>query len=774
MACSGQRSMSSVQKPATLLCAFALAVAGVQLAAPGEARAWEACTGSIQPSGEPQYSPCKGFAPLSKAFAYITDGLVGKQILVPRSAVAIVKAIFEKGERFVYSWIFDKHTVFGAPALPGLGVGCSFGYPGENRFVADKFGWNGLVDLPLAPPWHVVMLPVNRYVGEVDNYAHFWDVVPPPGGNLVDPGAAIANGVIAPTAKLRIGVAKTVSLGTDAVIIFNGMTMLADAPDSSFEGHVLTADIPISWINFPGHTINGYCPWPAFNTLVIAQDTLNSFVDWAELTIETSPPIVLIAGDQTLNFAAPALRGLCKVKKLVKSLAPLKFSPDLGEGYEVPQAIVDGTIGEIAGSAVPHDICSQNSRIAWADMLETIEGDGMIATTTDDMPQMPSFLNSDPAGFIMCDDTNGSSSTSNWMPNAPLAPYLLGAAKSMGVGTIDVITHSKAGVDLLEFMTGPWYKSAYSGHLLKIRRVATLSAPYRGTPLASKWLSGRGGDPLPLGKRDGSMLLNFPANHNDAFWEVLYDIILNKGTWKNAGHLNEWWTDGWDALDDKDKKAVVQYLADLFEQGVCDFMLAGLHSAVRLYQDPEEATKLTDAALRRGWSGNTPRWVTFGANADSTNDDKLMGNCGLLIPLFFNLGDLGTTYTRQCVMTDDLDYGVGLEPQILSAGYLVIGASRCSSWNPATGSCTNWTEFTHNDGVVDEWSARLSPRYKHIVLDKYTGHIGHSPAYYSLGPAIDTNADHTMIRTERVPEVWPEIKAALGLPTPPATVHSED
>lgn len=705
---------------------------GAHALQPPAADAATTCSGSPQPAPETmQFGSCKGLLPFPVFAKFLGSLLRLAQLPIPQAMHAQLQEILGRGEKYVFSEWFGMHTVFWQPwVVPP----CSFGDPGENRFVGDKFVFDGFMDFPVPFFGYTAgLVPVNRYVGPVMDPNMESDLTT---GNLIDPGGAISSGTIGPNAHVRAlvyyGIMAWILDAEFGFIKVNNQPVWIDLIPGDFGFQVIEGDIGIEHLRFPGRTANGYCPWPAANKVVVWIPSTISWMDWAEFTIESTPPVVFIPGDQSTSLSAPLYSLPCRSLKFGKALARILPFGEFG--------------AEVAGSLVPYDLCATAARRGFSEFLDTVESEGRIAKTTDDMVQVPSRFNSDPAGWLMCDEAAGGS----WVPNAPLAYYLGGVAKSLGVGTIDVIAHSKGGVDLLHFMTSDWYGDAYDADGLYIRNVATLGAPFYGSPLAAGYLQGGGGQPVPLGRQGTGMPVTLATNFWNGFWDNFFDIASLEIRTAAQQALNGSYN-------------ILTYVMNLGLTLACNQLTQLGAGAVRVEQDPEVESRLTRAQLASGFRGERPNWITFGANADQGGDDDINQTCtGFSAFVWRTL--LGDTRRRNCVPSSD-----DIELSFAPLTYLIIGTYYCDSWNGANGACDAWTSFRHNDGVVDVLSARLGAGYDHTVLDKYTVHMGHSLSNSIINyPAniMSMHADHTMLRSTRASSIWPVIKSKWGANTP--------
>lgn len=717
-----------MRAPRLRLCSIAIALAVMAFAARPAAAA-EYCFESPQPTGPQQYGTCKALLPFNFLGAFAGSLMKASQLPIPGAVQGMSSEILQNGQDAIFGTYFSLHTLFLAPTIWPL---CSFRYPGENRFVGDKFVIDGLADFPL--PWPIIPLfvQVNRHVGDI-GMGTFAGALNN-GGNLTNPGQLVSQGLIKPTAKIRAGVLFGVlPLSGTAKINVNGHTISVEAKTFSFWPQVLEGEIPIEWIRFPATAPNGYCPWPAANFIKIAMGGLNAWVDWAEITIESSPPIVLVAGDQTANPMVAAYSIPCRTIKFAKAVVGNFPGGDL--------------VAEFAHSLIGYDLCATNNRSAWSGMLDQIAADGIPVKTTDDMVQVPSQFNSDPAGWMMCDQAAGGS----WTPMAPMKYYLDGAARSMGVGTINVIAHSKGGLDTLHYMKGPWYADEHTSWKLNIRNVASLGSPYHGSPLAGPWLTGRGGTPLPLGRRGTTTNITSAITFWNTFWNNALTNFARPENFQNPANVN-----------------ILTYIMDLGLDAACATLTGVANGAVRVEQDPATESRLTQQMLGKPWSGTAPHWVTFGANADSSGDDRLNETCtGFTAWLVDNLIG-GGTRMENCRPAED-DTSTGMMGIIYRANYLLIGASQCTAWNAQTGGCETWSQFTHNDGAVTLRSSSLAPEFEHTTLDMFAGHGGHSFG----GSTQSLNSDHSQLMSDRAPQLWPLIRSKWSLPATPTTDYPQ-
>lgn len=701
--------------------AFAVLLA-IGLATAGESRAAEYCFESPQPTGPQQYGSCKALLPFNLLGSFAGSLMKASQLPIPGAVQGMTGEILQDGQDAIFGTYFDIHTLFWAPTIFPL---CSFKHPGENRFVGDKFVIDGMADFPLPWPIIPVFVQVNRHAGDIG--ASTLEAFLNNGGNLSNPGQLVGQGLIAPMAKIRAGVLFGVlPLSGTAKMNVNGHTISVEAKTFSFWPQVLEGEIPIEWIRFPGIAPNGYCPWPAANFIKVAMGGLNAWVDWAEITIESAPPVVLVPGDQTASPTAFAYSLPCRSIKFAKALAGNLPGGDI--------------LAEFAHSLVGYDLCATANRAAWSGMLEMISQDGRPVKTVDDMVQVPSQFNSDPAGWMMCDQAAGST----WTPMAPMKYYLDGTARSMGVGTIDLVAHSKGGLDTLHYMKGPWYADERSSFKLNIRKVATLGSPYKGSPLAGPWLTGRGGEPLPLGRRGATGNTDTAMTFWNTFWNSLLTNVARPENFQDPATVN-----------------LLTYIMDLGLDLGCQVLTGAAGAAVRVEQDPANESRLTQEMLGRPWAGPAPQWITFGANADSSGDDRLNETCTGFTAGVIDLLAGGGTRRENCVPADD-DTSGGVAGFAYRLTYLVIGASGCQAWNAQTGACSTWSQFTHNDGAVTLESSSLAPQFEHTRLDMFTGHGGHSFG----GATVGTNADHSQLMSDRAPTLWPLIKGKWGQNSP--------
>lgn len=713
----------------SLVCSLSVATL---VARPSRAEAAGAawCSGDPQPAGVRQYGSCKG-----GVLPRLIGGFLGSLMeyaQIPVMIQGLATEITQQGYEMMIADLYDRHTKFGSlgPWSNAAAPFCSFDFPGENRFVADKFAWDGWVDWALPWPIFPAIVHINRYVGPVEDVD--LDGLLTDGGNLVSPGALSASGVIEPYATVRVGMTYGVLPVFDLTWVWiNGYSFITTNLTGRLHPQVIEVQVPISILRFPSMAPNGYCPFPAANFVLVKMPGLNASVDWVEIEIKTTPPIVLVPGDQTLNFQTPFTAQPCRSAKFLKSLAS-NVDPGLGAAAEV------------MGGYSPTDLCATATMSAWGNMLSRISAEKYPVKTTDDMVQVPSFYNSEPTGWLMCDNAAGGS----WTSNSPINYYLSGAAKSMGVGTIDVIAHSKGGVDLLHYMKGPWYQQANANKALYIRNVATLSSAFKGIPLAAGFRMGRGSPPLPNGH---------PNRLGDVTdWNAAWNFLLTEG-------LNEFFNpDNYDPFRETPGMQVrwqfLSYIFDLVSNFACQVAGAVAREGVRLEQNPQIEEPLTKQMLSQPWGGPPPKWVTFGANADSTGDDRLDVTCtgyisGILNYLLRRL--LGDTRVERCEPGDEISDGI-MGP-VFSWSYMAIGSYYCRSWT-SSGSCDTWEDFKHNDAVVDEYSASLGRGFPHYVLDKYD-HGGHS-----YGISMGVSADHYMIYQERASDVWTKVKSVWSYP----------
>jgi hypothetical protein len=710
------------------------------VATPSRADAAQWCSWDAQPAGVRQYGSCQG-----GILPHVIGGFLGSLMeyaQVPVVVQGVAQQIVEEGYEMMISDLYDRHTKFGALG-PWSNAGapfCSFNFPGENRFVGDKFAWDGWVDWLLPWPIFPAIVHINRYVGPVENTDLAGTLTD--GGNLVDSDALVAKGVIAPMATVRVGLSYGVLPIHDRTRVrVNGHSYTASMLTGRLHPQVIEVEVPISVLRFPGMAPNGYCPWPAANFVLVTEPALNSSVDWVEIEIKTTPPVVLVPGDQTLSFQSSLATIPCRQYKYYKSLASNANA-------------IAGGVAEVVGGRVPNDACSMSAASNFGSMLSEIGKDGYATRTTDDMVQVPSFYNSDPVGWMMCDASAGGS----WTPNAPLNYYLTAAAKSMGVGTIDVIAHSKGGVDLLHYMKGPWYQEANEDHTLYIRNVATLSSGFKGIPLAAGFRIGRGSPPLPNGHP------NRLGAATDWFTFLNYAMSWYLTEFYNVDNYDPYRETPGDVVNIK----FLSYILDLMSNAACALATGVGREGVRLEQNPDIEYRLTKDMLNRPWGGPRPTWVTFGANADSTGDDRVDTSCtgfisGVLDLIMNRL--LGDTRIERCTPGDQVQ--TGIMGQVFSWSYAAIGSYYCKNWTP-WGTCTTWEDFKHNDAVVDEYSASLGRGFPHYVLDEHDSGEHESHSY---GISMGGSADHFTIYQEHAGDIWTKVKSVWGYPKSPTAEY---
>jgi len=679
---------------AALALGLAVVLAAVTLGVPSMARADGVykCQGTRQPSGPAQFGSCNGNVPAQLLWG--SFGGLFKLFQLPLQGLALHSAetVASQGESMVLDWLWGKHTLFFVPSGPGLP--CSFDPPGENRFVGDKFSFDGLMDFPLPFPVTAGIVPNSRYIGPTDKSKSVLFGGPEAltqGGNLANPGALVAAGVVGATAKVRVAVGGCcLPLPVNkALVSINGQIYELPKPPHQF-ATVYEIEVPIDQIRFPEPATNGFCPWPAMNLIIVAHPYINTVMDWAEITISSSPPYVLVPGTQTMNPANTVSAFTCEAAKAYKALAgisPLISTP------------IDAA-GSLSGG---FDLCALNAKSTWSEFLSIMKADNTPVKTTDDMLQLPSLLNAS-GGFPMPGNF--------FLPVPPAEYYLSGAAKSMGVGSIRVIAHSKGGVDMLQYLTSNSYQSTYEGRGLQVTGVATLSSPYGGSALASDWLRGQ---------------TKAPTNLTDLIAEKQLGDLANNLDYLVA-QLNNLLTLGW-----------------------------GWPAAfITAEQDPARARRLSAEAMDRGLKGNHPRFITFGANADSSADDKVRLDCSGTKSL------AGIAEIPDCHPIDDDVPGGDFAAIMKEPGYTIIGYGNCLGYNSGGECAGGWGGFVHNDTVVDVFSAALpNAQSKHHVLDLFPGH-GHWGGV--AGSSISSNADHSTILRERAETVWPYIKSGLQSP----------
>jgi triacylglycerol lipase len=143
-------------------------------------------------------------------------------------------------------------------------------------------------------------IDIDRYVGEVDSDGH-----------LLNLQTLIANGVVAKTAYLKMP-AFDVDSGANVPgfnpevdrVYFNGKPLSKAALTGQNNTWIMNEfEVPVSLIKFPFVPgLNGARPVPAHNEIRIDIDTANSqlvwctSIDWAELSLKTMAPIVLVHG----------------------------------------------------------------------------------------------------------------------------------------------------------------------------------------------------------------------------------------------------------------------------------------------------------------------------------------------------------------------------------------------------------------------------------------------------------------------------------------------
>jgi hypothetical protein len=664
-----------------------LAVPLSAYAAPGVYK----CQGPQQPSGPAQFGSCKGNVP-----AQLLWGALGGKLfsLVQRPIDPLARhtaeKVAEKGVENLIDKLWDRHTLL---LNPLGGLPCSFDPPGENRFVGDKFIFDGLMDFPLPFPISAGVVPASRYLGPTIKeksvlYGGMEALLS--GGNLANYDQLVGSSLVGPTAKVRVAVGGCcLPLPVNkAIVQINGQLHELPKPPHQL-ATIYEVEVPISEIRFPDPATNGFCPWPALNLILVAHPYINTLMDWAEITISSSPPYVLLPGTQTMNPTNSPVAFACEAAKAVKALAAV--SPLI----TVP---IDAA-GSLSGG---YDLCAYNAKKSWSEMLSVISADGVPVKTTDDMLQIPSILSAE-GGFPMPGNM--------FLPVAPVEYYLAASAKSMGVGSIRVIAHSKGGVDMLQYLTSDLYAGTHKGGGLQVTGVATLSTPFGGSPLAASWLRGKSEPPSELtGLIAEKNLIELTTN--------LDYVVAQMNNFTTLGY-------GWPGM---------------FITGE---------------QDPAMARKLTAKAVGRGLKGNRPDFVTFGANADNSGDDQIRMDCSGTLEL------LGMSLPNCKPINDNVPGGDFPASVLRESQYLLVGYGNCLGFD-SSGSCTGgWGGLVHNDTVVDVASASIpnGVARNHYIIDVNAGH-GHWGG--AEGTGLGGNADHSQIMSERAGDVWPIIKSELS------------
>ncbi len=260
-------------------------------------------------------------------------------------------------------------------------------------------------------------IEVDRYVGEVDS-----------GGYLADPTEMIQNRIISSTAQLRIPVydvdydlSDRPQLIADGVnperdrIYFNGFNITPIYLEGSNKTWKLNEfTIPIEYVKFPaqGTAPSGF-PTPAKNrvTIYIDQANIGNYipeygtsefwaveVDWAELSFDAMPPVVLIHGNSS-NGGFWDRRGFTQV---------------------------------LRDNNIPYD-------------------------NSINIPTNTVAIN-----------------------GATLNNEIIAVAKRMGVQNIQIVAHSKGGLDTREFLDS-YYSVLEKNKELKVHTFITLSTPHRGS-----------------------------------------------------------------------------------------------------------------------------------------------------------------------------------------------------------------------------------------------------------------------------------------------------
>jgi len=260
-------------------------------------------------------------------------------------------------------------------------------------------------------------IEVTRYVGEVDSE-----------GYLINSGDLIIDGVVSGTAKLRMPVwdvdydlSGRTQLIADGVkperdrIYFNGYDIspfYLQGDDNTWKQNEFT--IPIDYVKFPARVTSPTgTPVPAKNriTIYIDQDNIGNYipkygtsefwavaVDWAELSLDAMPPLVLIHGNNS-DGGFWDRRGFTQVLM----------------NHHIPY---DNSIN------LPTDTVTNNG--------------------------------------------------------ATLANELMATARRFGVQNIQIVAHSKGGLDTREFLDSH-YPLLEQNKMLSVNYFITLSTPHRGS-----------------------------------------------------------------------------------------------------------------------------------------------------------------------------------------------------------------------------------------------------------------------------------------------------
>jgi hypothetical protein len=626
----------------------------------------------VQPDpGTKQFGLCKGVIPFD--FIGAVKALLSWEIIEIQPIKYFLDQATDYVSAKILGWLFSFH----AGTLP-----VSFRYPGENRFVGDKMVIDIFADLPLPWPITVTSFLVNRHVGPVSPEG----AKQVNGGNLDTGWSGLGNSLGA-TAHVRIAAAGCCLQFRDkpAQFVINGASGFVSIPVGNLEplrGYIIEADIPVTALRFPGMATNGYCPWPAINFVgVMLPFDLSTVVDWVEVTIKTAPPVVLVPGTQSYNWKNPISNATCWAKKLGET-----FAPDL---ITFPVKFVQ--------SIYSFDLCSKETERAYSSLLAAAKQE-FITRPTDDMIQVPSVINHD-TGIV--DLVNMQIADG---PVAPVGSYLVGAAKSVGAGTINVVAHSKGGVDILQYLSGTYYRQANEEeHALKIASVVSLSSPFKGTGLAGDWMNGRTGSPPGL-----------------------TDEEMNKA---------------------RDVQEAVQNLADRWQLMWTGMFGGMLEPFVVAEQNPRVETKLTEKALAT--FPEDVKWASVGANADSNGDDRLTLSC-TYDPIPF----LGIKIPN-CSFTGDALPDGTIESAFADLMYQIVGWGGCGSSSNGAG-CYSWTQFKHNDTLVDVLSAQLAEEFSHVVLDV----IGNGDTHegHTFDDRLGWNANHHTMKDARI---WPHVRDHL-------------
>jgi triacylglycerol lipase len=256
-------------------------------------------------------------------------------------------------------------------------------------------------------------IEITRFVGDVNQ-----------DGTLKDTSILSENGIIAKTATLTFpafdvdynGGGSGVNPERD-VITFNGVEIKRAGTAESFltgENNTWILNefvVPIEIIKFPVRANSGNSPTPRKNTITIEIDQANignnlygtdeywcTSVDWAALTFNAMPPVVLIHGNGS-NGGFWDRRGFTQI--LNEKKIPYNNSINL-----------------------PTTTVARNG--------ETLKND------------------------------------------------ILNVAKTMGVQNIQIVAHSKGGLDTREFLSS-YYPALVKDKKLKIHNFITLSTPHRGS-----------------------------------------------------------------------------------------------------------------------------------------------------------------------------------------------------------------------------------------------------------------------------------------------------